>query len=141
MLRAIPAVALLAAFGLSSGCAYSDSLKPGDTYILILIAGLVVMGGVLGSITQTRNQILDREVIQVQRHKEAIHAAEDEIRLKRESLYRAQQELLGVYDKLLTEAQRRAPELVAMKRRLLDAERDILNAENQRNQLIKQTSA
>jgi vacuolar-type H+-ATPase subunit H len=120
---------------LTPGCNYIRDLKPGDSYMLILAAGLVGMMVLFGIITQGRDEILDENITKVQRHKESIHQAEDEVRLKRDALYRAQQELLGLYEKVLTEAQRSGPEIVAQRRRLLELEREIVLAEGRREQL------
>lgn len=115
---------------------YYRSLRTGDAYIFILIAVMVVMFGIFGAVTYTREEILTEGITKVQRHKEAIHGAEDQIRLKRDALYLAQQELLATYDKILTEKQRTAPDIVLRKRKLLELERAILAAENTRNQLV-----
>jgi hypothetical protein len=125
-----------------SGCEtftyYYRTLKTGDAYILVLIGSLAFMMILFGTISRSRQEILDEGVTKVQFHKDSIHAAEDEIRLKREALYRTQQELIAVYDSLLTDAQRKKSELVAKKRRMLELEREILAAEGKRNTLTRQ---
>jgi hypothetical protein len=125
-----------------SGCEtlsnYYGSLKTGDSYILILVAALVGMMVLFGTIARGREEILEETVIKAQKLKDALHEAEDQVRLKREALYLAQQELLGRYDKLLTEAQRKSPQIQAQRRKILELEREILTAEGRRNQLLKQ---
>jgi hypothetical protein len=125
-----------------SGCetlsGYYGSLKKGDSYILILIAALAGMMVLFGTIARGRQDILEETVVKSRKLKDELHAAEDEVHLKRDALYHAQQELIGAYDKLLTEAQRKSAAFQSQKRKILELERDILTAEGRRNQLLKQ---
>ena len=132
----------LAAIALTmSGCEtlgnYYGTLKSGDVYILILIGSLAFMMILFGTISRSRQEILDEGVTKVQLHKDSIHAAEDQVRLKRDALYRSQQELIAIYDSLLTDAQKKKSALVAKKRRVLELEREILAAEGKRNTLTR----
>ena len=136
---------LLSLFGIAlslSGCetlrGYYGSLKTGDAYILILIAALAGMMVLFGTIARGREDILEQTVVKAQKYKDSLHEAEDQIRVKRNAMYLAQQELLGLYEKLLTETQRKSPQILAQRRKILEIEREILAAEGRRNLLLKQ---
>ncbi len=133
---AAPAVLLI----LLPSCGGSYSYRSGDLYIFILILALIAMMVFFGIISQDKGEILEAENLETRKLLRRFHEAEDQIRLKRQKAYGAQNELLGHYDRLLPQDRKRDKRLVKAKRELLRLQKEILEAERQREKLAMEVA-